>query len=90
MSRACAWWLLTTTGWLLPRLHERDLPAGPPSRQPATRRQFVVFRLEAFPALAEEWDALPAVAAFAGAAAVQLRQRWPAADCDLPVYPAFR
>lgn len=90
MARACAWWLLITSGWLLSPLLERDAPVGPPGRQPATRRQCVVHRLELFREVAEELDALPGLAGLAAGGARQLRRRWPGADCDLPVYPPFR
>jgi hypothetical protein len=90
LLRACAWWLVITTGWLLPHLREHDAPVGPPGRHPATRRQCVFHRLELFAGMSQELGELQGLGRLAEEMTEALRRWWPREDCELPLYPPFR
>lgn len=82
-------WVWLCTWWLLPRIRVRDAPVGPDAgRSPRIST-----------ALSHYWSALGraadrgglgATAELAAAVGAGLRERFPDAPAELPVYPAFR
>jgi hypothetical protein len=84
LVRVCGYWLLTTLVRSLSRASEEDRTWGI-----ATLRQRVVARLEAFRAMSNASDQLPALHDAATRLLDVLRRSWPDVPA-LPLYPAFR
>ena len=81
---ACGFWLFSTLSRHLDGALEADHTWGI-----ATMRQRLLARLEAFVAVAEEFNQLPGLRGFAGRVLQALGKLWPGTD-PLPLYPAFR
>ncbi len=85
LAAACAFWVLSFCDlWLA-----RALTGAGPADQLPHIRQCALARLELFIMTAREHESLLGLSAFCEALATDLRARWPAEDCQLPLYPAF-
>ena len=85
LVRACACWMITTTGSLLEQSLGQDAWWGI-----ATLRQRVLMRLDAFVGVAEQFGHLEATATTAAMLAARARALWPPEVDEVPLYPAFR
>jgi hypothetical protein len=81
---ACAGWVITTLGWSLERVLERDRVWGE-----STHRQRILLRLPLFVRLARRAGHLEALADTAARLHRALRQRWEPSTAQITLYPAF-